>query len=336
MNSDGVGDSDSLHHMKVRLIHFLAWCSLLTCIIGAGWANGEEIEVAIDEALSPLSGMASDEAGGNAALRLITKGRLIGDEILPYFYGAGGALHEVNAERRRRVETVERALGSYAVILLDVMERSKKRRTLPNAAAQVLCFAPATANLKSGLLNLAADEMASPETKGEAYNVLFMLGMDDQAIRDEVIAKLALRDEPSTLAPLGAYLMEGVSTRWALAEGEAVWRSLLAIPFRPENYPARGGRQKLLANYNWGTEGLSRFGVLGAAHIPLLRARLAELNEGDEAEARVAEAIKVCINRLEGSEAPALAVSWKGGLLGVNESAMEEWKARESVRIKTH
>ncbi len=125
-----------------------------------------------------------------------------------------------------------------------------------------------------------------------------MLQLDDENVRAEVISHLSFKDQATTRADLANYLLEGVALQWAIPEAEGYFEKLLSVPLTVQSYPMKGGRQKLVANYGWAVEGLSRFGLVGSRQLDIVRARLQELNRDEEDEERLAKAIETCIARL--------------------------------------
>jgi hypothetical protein len=281
--------------------------------------------VKITEVLSALRAIEANDPSGDQALRLLSQARLVNNEILPYFYGIKGALHELTPDRQMRVTEVEQAIAPFTSDILSVIERTSASRTRPNAATQLLSFAPASDAIKSRIESLIRNETTSPDMVAEAVDLLFMLQLDDKPFRKEVIGKLAWRNELHSQAKIGDALFVGVATRWPIPEALDYLSGILSVPLTPGSSPERGGRSKLITDFSLAVEGLSRFGTLGARCLNLLKARLLELDLQDSDEAQLAKAIEACIARLEGRAAPEIAVSWKGQLIGVNRQAISEW-----------
>ena len=282
--------------------------------------------VKITAVLSALRATEANDHSGDKALRLLTEARLVNNEILPYFYGIKGALHELTPERQMRINEVEQAIAPFTLDLLNLVERTSASRARPNVATQLLSFAPASAAIKSRIESLVKSQDASPDMVAEAVDLLFMLQLDDKPFREEIIGKLSWRDELHSRAKIGDALFVGVATRWPIPEALDYLSSILTVPLKPGSYPERGGRSKLITDFGLAVEGLSRFGTLGAGCLNLLKARLQELDLQDSDEAQLSKAIEACIARLEGRSAPEIAVSWKGQLIGVNRQAMSEWR----------
>jgi hypothetical protein len=302
-----------------------AFLALLTSVSSFLSAEAQQPFVKITAVLSAVRATEANDPSGDKALQLLTEARLVNNEILPYFYGIKGALHELSPERQMRINEVEQAIAPFTSDLLKVVERTSASRTRPNVATQLLSFAPASAAIKSRIESLVKSQTASPDMVAEAVDLLFMLQLDDKPFREEIIGKLSWRDELHSRAKIGDALFVGVATRWPIPEALDYFSGILSVPLKPGSYPERGGRSKLITDFSLAVEGLSRFGTLGASCLNLLKARLLELDLQDSDEAQLVKAIEACIARLEGRAAPEIAVSWKGQLIGVNRQAMSEW-----------
>lgn len=285
----------------------------------------------IGRTLETLSGLEASDPTGDKAIKLINDARLPNNVILQHFYSTGKPLQDVTPERLAKIAEVEEALSPYIEDLINVMKRAKSSRTEPNAAATLLAFAPATQAVKRSLEDLADDESASPVMAGQAYNALFMLGLDDEALRQKVISKFTFHRQKSTKAELADYLLGGASLRWPFPEARDYFSNLLSVKLQSENYPDWGGRPALLADLGMAVRAFARYGMLAKEVIPLLEARRSELDETDESEASLRKEIVKCIERLNGEDAPELAMNWKGELLGVNKAAVALWNKRHGT-----
>jgi hypothetical protein len=281
----------------------------------------------IKDALDPLPGLLAQDPTGLVAQKYLNERRLVMGVIQPYFYNVPGGLHEHSPARQILVEQVETWLNPYESILLQLAQAGAPYNSVPDAAVQILSFARPTAAIKEGLLAAARNPTSAYLKASEFYNTLFLLQLDDQQIKQEVLG-IILHTEPSDdRYDLSRNLLGKAANRWALPELEPLYRELLSIPLRPENFPAYGKRNALLAKYAIALNGLAFYGTLGASYADLVKARLAELNPRIDDDANLLVTGKDTLEILEGKRVPKFAVTWKGQLLGVSRTAYSQWLA---------
>lgn len=279
--------------------------------------------------------MESDPSALQAQTEL-NRSRLVIDLIQPYFYGISGALHENPPGRQERIVEVESLLAPYESTLLRMLSSSARDSRSPNAAAQLLAFCKPSPSIRNGLLSVARDPLTDPQKAGEAYETLFMLELDDAQVRQEVVEKIAWRDERHTRASLASDLLMRGATRWALEELREKYKQFLSIPFNSANYPKRGGRARLRGDYGIAVRGLKAFGMSGKEFVPLLEARQAELDPNEDSD--LISSCTETLLMLQGEAPPRPVCNWKGSLLGVSKVSYPEWKrvsqsdSKESVR----
>ena len=300
---------------------------LTFCMEGCGWPSRDHVRARIENVLGQLPSMLASDPSGLSAQVFANREGLPLDTIQPYFYGIRGALHENPPGRQARIEEVEGWLAPFEPVLVAVLEASSRSNEAPNAVATILEFTRPTPTLRTALLRIARDPKTDTQKASEAYETLFMLELDDAEVRQEVVAKIAWRDDLLSRAELGMTLLVSGSSRWGLVELEPLYREFLSVPFKPTNYPPRGGRVKLEHQYDVAIRGLKAFGTRAAPFADLLKARLAEMDPAQDAD--LINSCKETIMMVEGKCNPMPVVSWKGAFLGVSRQAYPEWVARQ-------
>ncbi len=285
----------------------------------------DQVKARIDLVLKQLPLLLTSDPTGRSAQNYVNRERLIVDTIQTYFYAIPGAIHESSPARAERIRQVETWLAPFESTLIEVIDASARDNEAPNAVASLLAFAKPTPSLRAALLKIARDSKTDTQKATEAYNTLFMLALDDAAVRREVREKVEWRDELHTRAELAAGLLLHGSSRWGLPEFEDLYRDFLSVPYKAENYPARGGRSKLQNQYDIAIRGLKAFGTLGASFGDLLKARLAEMDPVEDAD--LINSCKETILMVEGKCNPKPLVNWKGVFLGVSSKAYPAWQA---------
>lgn len=312
--------------MKTLTALLLAFASVMSITVEAtAQQSAGQVKARIDLVLKQLPALLISDPTGRSAQELVNRDRLIIDTIQTYLYAIPGALHESSPAREERVRQIETWLAPFEPTLVGVIDASARDNEAPNAVASLLAFAKPTPTLRAALLKVARDPKADTQKAAEAYDTLFMLVLDDAAVRKEVREKVEWRDELHTRAGLAADLLLHGASRWGLSEFEDLYRNFLSIPYKPENYPARGGRAKLQNQYDIAIRGLKAFGTLGASFAELLNARLAEMDPVEDAD--LINSCKETILMVNGKCNPKPVMSWKGAFLGVSNKAYPAWLA---------
>jgi hypothetical protein len=295
----------------------------LSCSVGE-----EEALKRIHGALTPLPHLLAADPSGNSAQEHLQRERLPDHVLQSFFHGVPGAPHEDSPERQQRVAKVEEAMSSFESALISLVRTTKANQKSPNAVMVLIQFAKPTNALRQALLDVAQSPNTPVSNAALAYDALFRLQLDDEELHRDVLQRIGQRDEFHTRARLGADLLTRASTDWALAQLEPLYTQFLSTPCKPENYPRRGGRARLVSYYLRAAEGLSRFGLLSQSNAALCRARIAELDPRIEDESRVIGDLTECLERLEGKRVPKLAVNVKSRFLGVSAEAYRLWKKK--------
>lgn len=290
----------------------------------AGGTSETVVVARIESTLNEAERIFESQKDSRSAQSYLNESRVILNCIQPYFYGVPGALHEHSEARQVRVERVEEVLGDYQPLLLELIETLKDPMVDTHVVTDLVKFTRPTLQIKSALLEVARSDTARPENAAAAYDAIFYLQLDDQEIRNEVVQKVKWLDERHSRSRLAAKIRNSSATVWAIPEMLDFWKSSLSTPFRPENYPKRGGEEKLANRYLWAAEALARFGAIDSALSEAARERASELKKVGT-HSREVDKLLMAAEVLEGSRPPEIAVNWKGQLLGVSSAAIQNW-----------
>lgn len=290
----------------------------------AQWSP-DQVKRRMEGVLQQLPAKLSADSTGRTAQDYVNRERLIINTIQPFFYSTPGDLHQSSPARERMVTQVESWLVPFQDTLLAVAVASASSGEAPNAVMSLLAFAKPTNEVRSALLSIARDPESDPQKASEAYDAVFMLELDDATIRREVLDKIGWRDERHTRADLAANLLTAGSSRWGMVELQDLYREFLSLPFKPENYPQRGGRGKLTSQYDIAIRGLKAFGIQGESFGDLLRARLAEMDPSQDTD--LMNSCRETMLMIEGKCNPMPVVTWKGHFMGVSKQSYPAWAA---------
>jgi hypothetical protein len=286
------------------------------------WLHGQDdgpVKQRIDEVLGALPGLLNSDPTGVAAQKHLRENELTNRVILPYFYEADSPLAEPSQERRRRIKHVEDVIHEHESSLLSVLTASSKQNEVPDQMHRLLVFARATPEVKATLLQIATNESPVGSSGEDAYNTLFMLGLDDENVRQGVIEAISHRDELHTRATMAKELLGGAALRWGMKELLPLYQNFLSVAYKAENYPKRGGRAKLQSQYLLSVRGLAAFGKDAAGIAELIKARVAEMDPVEDADLIATSNETLLI--LEGKLRPKPLLNLKGELLGISKSA---------------
>jgi len=285
--------------------------------------TGKDVEARITETFEAAQRAFATDPSGLEAQRILNKSRLIIDTIQPYFYMVPGALHEHSAARQIRVEQVENWLGRYEPFFVKLIGTLSDPKTDSKAITNYVKFTKPTPQIKAALLQAARSETARPDNAAAAYNGIFYLQLDDPEIRREVVDLLDWMDERHTKASLAAQVRNMSATLWATPEMLDYWRESLSVPFSHENFPTRGGSERLDTNYLIAATALSHFGKMDNGLAELARQRAEEIRNAGGHQ-RTIEKLIFAAEVLEGTRPPEIAVNWKGQLLGASKTVVRQ------------
>ncbi|GEM_PF-1484499 len=302
---------------------FIFGLTLITTTNASFAVTAEDVEARITETLEAAQKAYELDPSGLEAQRILNKSRLIIDTIQQYFYIVPGALHEHSAARQIRVEQVEGWLGRYEPFFVKLIGTLSDPKTDSKAITSFVKFTKPTPQIKAALLQVARSETARPENAAAAYDGIFYLEMDDPEIRREVVDILDWMDERHTKARLAAQVRNMSAELWATPEMIDYWRQSLSVPFSPENFPTRGGSERLDTNYLIAATALSHFGKMDDRLAELARQRAEEIRKSGGHQ-RTIDKLIFAAEVLEGTRPPEIAVNWKGQLLGASKTAVKQ------------
>jgi len=296
--------------------------------------TGKDVEARITETFEAAQRAFATDPSGLEAQRILNKSRLIIDTIQPYFYMVPGALHEHSAARQIRVEQVENWLGRYEPFFIKLIGTLSDPKTDSKAITNYVKFTKPTPQIKAALLQVARSETARPDNAAAAYNGIFYLQLDDPEIRREVVGLLDWMDERHSKADLASGLRNMAAELWATPEMLDYWRQSLEISFSPENYPERGGREKLDSQYRWAALALAHFGKMDNGLAELARQRAEEIRNA-VGHQRTIEKLIFAAEVLEGTRPPEIAVNWKGQFLGASKTVVNQKVSEDDAPNRT-
>lgn len=303
------------------------WVLSSTCLLSQQ-LTAELVKGKIDEVLGQLPRLLKADPSGVEAQRYLAKNELTNNTILSYFYGVESPLHEPTPERQQRVAEVEGFLNAHEAVMLDLLHASSSSNKAPDQLHRLLILTKPTPEVKGALLEVIHSETAAQSAVIDAYSTIFNLKLDDKALHQEIAQTFAHRHELHTRAELSRFLLGSAMTRWTLEEAEPYFAEFLSIPYKPENFPKRGGKVALSSQYAMAASGLMAYGERGAKYSELLKARLAELEADSDGDAQnTAVVLREVIPIVEGKVNPKPIINFKGQLLGVSQVAWPEWRA---------
>lgn len=287
----------------------------------------ESVQEKIRRALAPLESLLASDSSGKSAQQYLVKENIPNRIILQYFYAVGGPPNEYSAAREKRVKEVEQWLAPHEETLIKVLNASQlDGKVLPSPVVLVLDFAAPTERLCDALLAVGRNEHVTGQLAAEAYSTVFLLEMGNEELMNEVIEKIGWRDENHTRAELGMNLLVTASARWARPELKEMYQEFLSVPYKPENYPNRGGKVRLRTYYKLALTGLKPFGKLDDSLVSLLKARFAEMTPEEDRD--LFKSFQDTILIAEGECPPVPVTNFKGHLLGVSKEVYPAWVAQ--------
>lgn len=305
--------------------------AFLLVAFAARGAFAQSVEEKIQRALAPLESLLATDPSGKAAQDHLAEEKISNRIILQYFYAVGGPLHEYSPAREERVKEVERWLAPYEETLIGVLNASQfDGQILPSPVLVIFHYAAPTTKLRDALLAVGRNPKVTGQYAAEAYSTIFQLEMGDTNLMSEVIEKIAWRDDKNTRAELGMNLLVTASTRWARPELKEMYQEFLSVPYKPENYPSRGGKVRLRTYYKLALAGLKPFGKLDDSLVSLMKARLSEMTPKEDRD--LYGSFKDSIMIAEGEAPPVPVTNFKGHLLGVSKDTYPAWLAMHPKR----
>lgn len=330
---------------KLTLINTIMKSLLGACLILliAGNSYGDstdDLKNKLLRVLSPIEELLKEDPSGETVQVMFSKSRIT-NSIISYFYEVAGPLDEFSSAREERVKQVEQLLSTHEDALIAFLNAGQVGDPPhPSANVSLLQFAAPTEKLRNALLEVGRNPKGRAQYTTEAYDTIFKLELETPHITQEVIQKIALRDndpryQTSEQTSLGTVLLTN-ATKWGRPELMEMYRTFLSVPYREEYYSSRAGKMRILSNYGIAFAGLKAFGKLDESLIGLMKERLAEITlTGTSDDRNTIAAADDSIGIAEGKIRPKPLTNLKGRLLGISKQTYPAWLAAHPAKPST-
>jgi hypothetical protein len=300
----------------------------------------DDLKNKLIKVLSPIEEMLEDDPSGQTIQASFSKSRIT-NSIISYFYEVAGPLDEFSPAREERVKQVEQWLSPHENALIAFLNAGQVGDPgHPSANMSLLQFAAPTEKLRDALLGVGRNPKGRSQYTAEAYDTIFKLELETPQIMQEVIQKIAWRDndpryQTSDQTSLGTDLLAS-ATRWGRPELIEMYRKFLNVPYREEYYSSRVEKMRLLSNYRLAFTGLKAFGKLEESLVVLMKERLAEIALSGTDNDRIAiEVADDSIGIAEGHIRPKPLTNLKGQFLGISKQTYPAWLAAHPAKPST-
>lgn len=322
--------------MKSLLLIFL-----MISISGISYGySTDDLKNKILRVLSPIEEMLEDDPSGQTIQASFSKSRIT-NSIISYFYEVAGPLDEFSPAREERVKQVEQWLSPHEDALIAFLNAGQVGDPgHPSANMSLLQFAAPTEKLRDALLGVGRNPKGRAQYAAEAYDTIFKLELETPQIMQEVIQKIAWRDndpryQTSDQTSLGTDLLASAA-KWGRPELMEMYRKFLRVPYREEYYSNRVEKMRISSNYGIAFTGLKAFGKLDESLIVLMKERLAEIALSDTGDDRnTIAAADDSIGIAEGQIRPKPLTNLKGQFLGISKQTYPAWLAAHPAKPST-
>lgn len=322
--------------MKSLLLTFL-----MLSISGNSYGDStDDLKNKVLRVLSPIGEMLKEDPTGETIQASFSKSRIT-NSIISYFYGVSGPLDEFSPAREERAKQVEQWLAPHEDALIAFLNAGQVGDPgHPSANMSLLQFAAPTKKLRDALLEVGRNPKGKSQYTAEAYDTIFKLELETPQIMQEVIQKIAWRDndpryQTSDQSSLGTDLLAS-ATKWGRPELMEMYRKFLSIPYREKYYSSRVGKMRISSNYGVAFAGLKAFGKLDESLIVLMKERLAEIALSDTGDDRnTIAATDDSIGIAEGKIRPKPLNNFKGQFLGISKQTNAAWFAQNPKKPYT-
>lgn len=322
--------------MKSLLLIFL-----MISISGISYGySTDDLKNKILRVLSPIEEMLEDDPSGQTIQASFSKSRIT-NSIISYFYEVAGPLDEFSPAREERVKQVEQWLSPHEDALIAFLNAGQVGDPgHPSANMSLLQFAAPTEKLRDALLGVGRNPKGRAQYAAEAYDTIFKLELETPQIMQEVIQKIAWRDndpryQTSDQTSLGTDLLASAA-KWGRPELMEMYRKFLSVPYREEYYSNRVEKMRISSNYGIAFTGLKAFGKLDESLIVLMKERLAEIALSDTGDDRnTIAAADDSIGIAEGQIRPKPLTNLKGQFLGISKQTYPAWLAAHPAKPST-
>lgn len=322
--------------MKSLLLTFL-----MLSISGNSYGDStDDLKNKFLRVLSPIEEMLKEDPTGETIQASFSKSRIT-NSIISYFYEVAGPLDEFSPAREERAKQVEQWLAPHEDALIAFLNAGQVGDPgHPSANMSLLQFADPTEKLRDALLGVGRNPKGKSQYTAEAYDTIFKLELETPQIMQEVIEKIAWRDndpryQTSDQTSLGNDLLAS-ATKWGRPELMEMYRKFLSVPYQKEYYSSRLGKMRLLGNYRAAFTGLKAFGKLEESLVVLMKERLAEIALSGTDNDRIAiEVADDSIGIAEGQIRPKPLTNLKGQFLGISKQTYPAWLAAHPAKPST-
>jgi hypothetical protein len=292
------------------------------------------------QVFSPIEEMLKEDPSGETIQASFSKSRIT-NSIISYFYEVSGPLDEFSPAREERAKQVEQWLAPHEDALIAFLNAGQVGDPPhPSANMSLLQFAAPTGKLRDALLGVGRNPKGRSQYTAEAYDTIFKLELETPQIMQEVIQKIAWRDndpryQTSDQTSLGTDLLAN-AIKWGRPELMEMYRKFLSVPYREEYYSSRVEKMRLLSNYRLAFTGLKAFGKLDESLVALMKERLAEIKlSGTDNDLIAVEVADDSIGIAEGRIRPIPLTNLKGQFLGISKKTYAAWLAAHPPKPST-
>jgi hypothetical protein len=319
---------------------FLITYFILSVIGNAHGNSTDDLKNKIDQVLSPIEEMLKEDPTGETIQASFTKSRIT-NSIISNFYEVAGPIDEFSQARGERAKQVEQWLLPHEDALITFLNAGEVGDPPhPSANMSLLNFAAPTEKLCAALLAVGRNTKGKAQYCGEAYDIIFKLEMETPEIMQEVIEKIAWRDndpryQSSEQTRLGTILLSH-ATVWGRKELVEMYRKFLSVPYRKEYYSSQVDKMRISSNYGIAFTGLKAFGKLDESLVVLMKDRLAEIALSGTGDDQNTIAIADdSIGIAEGKIRPKPLNNFKGQFLGISKQTNAAWLAANPAKPPT-
>jgi hypothetical protein len=319
---------------------FLITYFILSVIGNAHGNSTDDLKNKIDQVLSPIEEMLKEDPTGETIQASFTKSRIT-NSIISNFYEVAGPIDEFSQARGERAKQVEQWLLPHEDALITFLNAGEVGDPPhPSANMSLLNFAAPTEKLCAALLAVGRNTKGKAQYCGEAYDIIFKLEMETPEIMQEVIEKIAWRDndpryQSSEQTRLGTILLSH-ATVWGRKELVEMYRNFLSVPYKEDHYSNKVEKMRVLSNYRIAFTGLKAFGKLDESLVASMKERLAEIELSGTDNDRIAiEVANDSIGIAEGKIRPKPLNNFKGQFLGISKQTNAAWLAENPAKSST-
>jgi hypothetical protein len=299
-----------------------------------------DLKKKIQKVLSPIEEMLKEDPTGETIQASFAKSRIT-NSIISNFYEVAGPIDEFSQARGERAKQVEQWLLPHEDALIAFLNAGEVGDPPhPSAHMSLLNFAAPTEKLREALLGVGRNPKGRSQYAAEAYDTIFKLELETPQIVQEVIEKIAWRDndpryQTSDQTSLGSDLLAS-ATKWGRPELMEMYRKFLSVPYRENYHSSQVKKMRLSSNYRIAFTGLKAFGKLDDSLVALMKERLAEIELSGTDNDRIAiEVANDSIGIAEGKIRPKPLNNFKGQFLGISKQSNAAWLAANLAKPST-